>query len=111
MISSCFVFTIFGVVVCHELWEIALWAPVVVFVIFIFTNYYVGLGTATRATLVFLFSLLKLAFAKLLVTLYNILRSGLDFQILLSVNFNYLFLNICRSLEQKCFRVSTVNCF
>ena len=43
VISSCFVFTIFGVVVCHELWEIALWAPVVVFVIFIFTNYYVGL--------------------------------------------------------------------
>ena len=41
VILFCFVFTIFGVVVCHELWEIALWAPVVVFVIFILTNYYV----------------------------------------------------------------------
>ena len=57
-----------------------------------------------NATLVFLFSLLKLAFAKLLVTLYNKFRLGLDFQILLSVNFDNLFLNISRPLEQNCFR-------
>ena len=57
-----------------------------------------------NATLVFLFSLLKLAFAKLLVTLYNKFRSGWDFQILLSVNFNNLLMNIFRPLEQNCFR-------
>ena len=53
----------------------------------------------SNATLVFLFSLLKLAFAKLLVTLYNKLRSGLDFKILLSVNFNNLFLSISRPFK------------